>query len=293
MMGKTLKQVFWGCVRASGIPMLVREVAHRRRAVVLVYHRPSPEHFRRHAVYLTRHYNVVSLGLVVDAIRSGDWSRVPPKALAITFDDGWRENYALLGLFREFGIRPMIYLCSGVVGTQRHFWWTTGGRALRKLKRLPHEVFLERLREETGYAPDRDYPERQTLSREEIREMAPHVDFGAHTRTHPILTQCDDAVCRDEIEGDKRDLEEILGGPVEHFSYPNGSLGDREARLVRESGYHSGRTFVYRGSNGARTDPFLLKGIDLQGDAPVALLAAQITGVHRFLTFFRAPRGYE
>jgi peptidoglycan/xylan/chitin deacetylase (PgdA/CDA1 family) len=293
MVGKTLKHVFWALVRASGIPRVVREIAHRRRVVVLAYHRPAPEHFRRHAAYLTRRYNAVPLSLVVDAIRSNDWSHVPPKALVITFDDGWRENYALLGLFREFNIRPTIYLCSAVVGTHRHFWWTMGGRALRKLKGLPHDAFLERLREATGYTPDREYPERQTLSREEMHEMAPYVDFGAHTRTHPILTQCDDALCRDEIEGAKRDLEELLGCRVDHFSYPNGSLGEREARLVREAGYHSGRTFVYLGSNGTRTDPFRLRGIDLQGDASVGLLAAQITGVHRFLTFFRAPRGYE
>ena len=51
-----------------------------------------------------------------------NWARVPERALVVTFDDGHRGNHRLLPIFRRYGIRPTIYLCSQIVGTQRGYW---------------------------------------------------------------------------------------------------------------------------------------------------------------------------
>ena len=72
-------------------------------AVALIYHQVAadtpaatsvrPETFEAHLDYLQREgYAVVALDDVVAAV-SGEASRLPPKAVALTFDDGYRSIY--------------------------------------------------------------------------------------------------------------------------------------------------------------------------------------------------------
>jgi peptidoglycan/xylan/chitin deacetylase (PgdA/CDA1 family) len=112
------------------------------------------------------------------------------------------------------------------------------------------------------------------LSWAEIREMASNgVTFGAHTRTHPILSRLDDAdALREEIEGCKLGIEEQLGQPVLHFAYPNGKVADFNKRTVeatRRAGFLTAVTSE-RGLNSNVADSFLLRriGVEPLGDTP-------------------------
>lgn len=79
------------------------------------------------------------------------------------------------------------------------------------------------------------------LSPEDIQEMDPHiVQIGSHTRTHPILSGCNDAEVVTEIAGSKAEIEAAIGRRVVSFCYPNGMSGDfdpRAERAVDEAGY--------------------------------------------------------
>ncbi len=108
-------------VRYSGLPLLVRKTLARNKATVLLYHDPKAETLDKHLAYLSKSYQFVSLSQIVDAIHSQDWSQVPPNALAITVDDGHRGNSELGEVCRKWDGRPMIDLCSQIVGTLRHF----------------------------------------------------------------------------------------------------------------------------------------------------------------------------
>ena len=57
------------------------------------------------------------------------------------------------------------------------------------------------------------------------------IEIGAHTRTHPRLSQLARNDAEDEMAGSKSDLEAILDEPVRTFSYPYGDYDDS----VRES----------------------------------------------------------
>jgi peptidoglycan/xylan/chitin deacetylase (PgdA/CDA1 family) len=65
--------------------------------------------------------------------------------------------------------------------------------------------------------------------------------IGAHTLTHPILAQADDATAHAEIRGSRDMLGQLLGEPVSLFAYPNGKpgrdYGRRDVALVRELGF--------------------------------------------------------
>ncbi|MCP4697939.1 MAG: polysaccharide deacetylase family protein [Gammaproteobacteria bacterium] len=278
---KHIKEMFWLLLRYSGVPFIVREAVYRNRAGILTYHRPPAEAFEKHIAYLSKRYNFITLERLVKALQNRDWSDIPPKALIITFDDGYKENYQLLELFKRYKLRPTIFLCSHIINTNRGFWWLNGCSDPFALKELPYERMLTVLKEETGYFPEKAYADRQALNKEEILEMSPYVDFQAHTKFHPILPKCADEQCLDEIENSKSFLEDFLNKPIRHFAYPNGDHEDREASYVRKCGYHSARTMDF-GWNSIDSDVYRLKGIDINWRASAARLSAQITGISRF-----------
>lgn len=265
-------------LRRTGLFWALRRITCRRRATILVYHDPSPEAFERHLAFLASHFTFVPLGQLVDAIRNRDWSRMPAYPLAITIDDGHQGNYRLLDAIRRWNVRPTIYLCSEIIATQRHFWWKNGCSKNQDMKTLPREEFLDVLHHETGYEPEKEYADRQSLNSDELRALSPYVDFGSHTQFHPILTNCPDDVCRREIAQSKRQLEELLGCSIEHFSYPNGDYTDRETRFVAQAHYRSART-IEIGRNGLNDDPMKLLAIPVDDDASTDILCGEISGV--------------
>jgi len=278
MLKELLKEAMgWG-LRCSGLGAALRAVFHRRRALVLVYHDPEAGVLTRHLNWLAGRYRFIPIETVVHAVESGDWSRVPRRALAVTFDDGHRGNAALCGVLSRFDVQPVIYLCSQIVDSSRHFWWTEVPEDAERLKTLSFDDFLARMSETTGYRPDKSYEDRQALDRAELAALAPHASFGGHTRFHPILPRCSDAVARKEISGSRDELERMLGHTIDHFAYPNGDYGPRDVALVREAGYRSART-IQAGWNGPGTDPYELRATCVEDDASLNVLALRVSGV--------------
>lgn len=67
------------------------------------------------------------------------------------------------------------------------------------------------------------FEDRRSLTTDELREIAARGHtIGCHTHSHPQLNSLPDQEARDEIRHSKDALEEILGRPIEHFSYPYG-----------------------------------------------------------------------
>lgn len=119
----------------------------------------------------------------------------------------------------------------------------------------------------------------------EVRELAAHgVEFGAHTKTHPILSRLSNrAELSDEIEGSKRRLEEELGTATIHFCYPNGrrvDIDETTLQLVRENGFHTAVT-TERGMNFGRPDPFLLKRLAVDPSDPLHYFHELLAGVRK------------
>ena len=111
-------------------------------------------------------------------------------------------------------------------------------------------------------------PEVSPLRWSEVREMRrAGVEFGAHTKTHPILSRIFDAdAIREEIEGSKLRIENQLGEPVLHFSYPNGKVADINKQVVDAAKRAGFRTAVTseRGLDVADADPFLLRRVGVE-----------------------------
>jgi peptidoglycan/xylan/chitin deacetylase (PgdA/CDA1 family) len=96
------------------------------------------------------------------------------------------------------------------------------------------------------------------------------VEFGGHTRTHPILSSISDPVqLRDEIVASRRRIENELQAEVPFFAYPNGKRGDLSdavVQQVREAGFQAAVT-TEGGINNHHSDPFQLKRLVMAPDA--------------------------
>lgn len=280
------RRFVFAALRWSGIPAVLRSGVQRDRVTILVYHRVDPESLDQHLSVLTRAYDPIPLAGYVEALRSGSLGGLPPRSLVITLDDGHKDDRALLDVFRAHGVRPTIFLCSGIAGTRRGFWWMAPPREaeIDRLKRVPNGDRLAALAA-YGYSETRDAGQRVSLSHHEIGEMRECVDFQAHTITHPILSRCDEDQARREIAGCKTTLERVFGLSVYALAYPNGlaeDYGAREIAFAREAGYACAVT-AEPGYNGTDTDPFRIKRICIPEGAGVSELLVRASGLAAFL----------
>ncbi len=278
---KILKNIVAALICLSGVHILIREWVCRNQVAILMYHDPKPTVFAKHLDYLSRHWTVISLETLVDAIYQKDFSRIPAKSVIITIDDGHAGNIELLHLFKQYRIRPTLFVCTQIINTYRHFWFKIEGQSKaekERLKRLPNAKRLAHLKRTTDFEREKTYPDRQALNIVEMKEMVADVDFQPHTQFHPILPHCTETECRQEILGSKVDLEKLLGIECSHFSYPNGDYTEREIEIVKTAGFRSARTTDI-GWNTLETAPYQLKTIPITDDAGLALFRAQLTTI--------------
>ncbi len=267
----------------TGLTVLVRSTLARSGAAILLYHDPEPAVFERHLAYLSRHYRLIAFGTVVEALETGDWSQVPPRAVVIHLDDGNRRNFELLEICGRYEVRPTLYLCSHIAATNRRIWSTLRGGRAKQVRLLDHRALLAKLRAEADFTPERAYPERQTLALDEIRSMAGEVDFQSHGRFHFSVLTLDDATLEVDLLESRARVEGLSGFACEHFSYPFGDHGPRECAAAARCGYRTARTTL-PGWVRPGTDRYRLPILaDVPGDASVNVLRGHLTGIPRLL----------
>lgn len=125
----------------------------------------------------------------------------------------------------------------------------------------------------------------EPMSWDEVRLLRKsNIEFGAHTKSHPILSSIDDPqAVEDEIRGSKARVEEELGSRVIHFCYPNGKLADIGAealRITRACGFETAVT-TEPGMNrlDGSPDPLLLRRIGVSPDYATDYFAELLAGV--------------
>jgi peptidoglycan/xylan/chitin deacetylase (PgdA/CDA1 family) len=284
-LSQQLRKIIFSSLYYTGIPFLLREVVDRDKTTIVVLHAPSPEAARGHFEALRKRYNVIPLADYLRARIDGRAGELPPKSLIITMDDGHRSNAQLKSLLQEMEIPITIFLCSGIVGTHRHFWWLhiRSSSEAKACKQMTDAERLEFLLSR-DYHPEQEYPDRQALSKSEIEELKPLVDFQAHSVSHPILPACGDEKAEGEIERCKTDLEQLYGLKIEAFAFPNGDCSERDIVMTRNAGYRCALT-IDTGINDIDTDLFRLRRVSVPDDAPVSELLVKASGFWRRLRY--------
>ena len=118
------------------------------------------------------------------------------------------------------------------------------------------DMLAERGLRGTFYCTPRNR-ERPVLSAAGLRRLAEGFEIGAHSLTHPNLNTLPEGDLRAEIAEGRRELEQVLGRPVEMFCYPKGRYTRRVRRAVADCGFigaRTTRTFLF----GLPRDPYLM-----------------------------------
>jgi len=266
--------------KAGGVAMA--RWMNRKGLRILMYHRfGDREALARQCAHLRAHYAPVAMAQVADWLWQG--TPMPANAMAVTVDDGYRDFYQVAyPVLREYGIPATVYLVSEFLDRKLWLWVDQVRYAYRHgkarspgmaaayetteaLKRMPNAErlrLLAALPEQLQVTLPEEAPaEYEALRWDEVREMAAGgIEFGAHTRTHPVLSRLTALEeLADEIGGSKFRIEQELGRPVDHFCYPNGSnedFGEDAVAAVRAAAYRTAVTTVkglnYEGANGFR-----------------------------------------
>jgi poly-beta-1,6-N-acetyl-D-glucosamine N-deacetylase len=273
-------------IRFSGIEYLFRRFCARNKITIIMYHNPEQDSFRNHMEYLSKRYQFITLSDLINFFYSNEPVELPDYALLVTFDDGWKGNFKLLDIFREYRMRPVIFLTSHLVDTDRNFWFTICDPSdINLLKKAPSDQRLLSLKRIYDYYPEKEFPDnRQALNMTEICNMKDHVDFGSHSGYHTILTKCDFEDKKEEIQGSVARLEELLKIQIDSFAYPNGDYDDEAIDLLRRSNIKIART-IDAGWNNRKSDPFRLKVTGVSDDASISKLASEMTGISRFIQY--------
>jgi peptidoglycan/xylan/chitin deacetylase (PgdA/CDA1 family) len=118
--------------------------------------------------------------------------------------------------------------------------------------------------------------------------------LGAHTLSHPALVEQSIDLARTEIAECRRALERAVGCPVWAIAYPFGdpaSVGEREYRLAKESGYECAFINVGGGLK-SPASPFEFSRIHVTAEMSLEVYEAYISGFHEDLRkrFRPSPR---
>jgi peptidoglycan/xylan/chitin deacetylase (PgdA/CDA1 family) len=149
------------------------------------------------------------------------------------------------------------------------------------------QVLAEIPRQLKVSVPDEPTERYAPLTWEEVRLTAAHgIEFGAHTKTHPILSRVsDEEELRNEIEGSKIRIEEELGRDVIQFCYPNGQPGDflpETVETIRKSGFRIAVT-TCSGLNFRGADPLQLCRIGVLPNCSQWVYSEQVDALWRLV----------
>ena len=245
---------------------------------VLLFHRVQPvqdplfpnevwaDNFRAKMAVLRRFFNVLPIASAVELLAAG---RLPPRAVVITFDDGYADNHDIaLPILQRRGIAATFYIATGfmrganmfndvVIESLRNASGSIDLAALDLGRYVidtvaSHRAAIDAVITQVKHAAvtrraelvdeiRRRYPPatERSLMMSETQIKALHaagMEIGAHTVSHPILLRLDPTASQREIVQSRADLEAIVAAPVTSFAYPNGRPGfDYEALHVAQA----------------------------------------------------------
>ena len=313
--GGLLKAIYY-----SGIYFILNTLFDKKGVYILCYHRLSNlepgscndpmsvnyRNFERHMEFLKGKYEFINMDMAAELLSREN--RINRRYIAVTFDDGYRDNYLYGGdIFCKYNVKPTIYLTAGRIDQRTWLWHdrvdymvfnsrreeafidAAGIKGVFTLRTDSDRRYLsEILKESIKYAGENRKEEVLLYLSEKLeipmpeecgllldwedinRLMETGADMGGHTLNHPILSRLSDMDMKNEVTACKSLIEKHIRKEVRHFAYPNGKPGDHTQETVDElKNHYATAATAVMGVNLPGTDLYALRRIMIGNDPDV------------------------
>lgn len=262
---------------------LASGIGKRKKLLIMIYHRvlDEPDYMRPGEVdkeaftwqmqLVAKYFNVLPLAEALERMQN---DTLPPRAVCITFDDGYADNYTnALPILQQYGLTATFFIASGFLDGGR-MWNDTVIEVLRNTKDAEldlSEIDLGKFDISDDYKKSRaaseiiqsikhlsfdlrkkyvdrialfskNIPEDLMMTSEQIKDLEQAgMTIGGHTVSHPIMSKIDIDTAKSEVAENKKYLEQLTKKTIEVFAYPNGKPGidyqQNHVDLVRKNNF--------------------------------------------------------
>ena len=223
----------------------------------------SPKNFRDQLVWLKENYEVIDLSHLIDKIKK---TSLHGNEIAITFDDGYRDNWTqMLPIISEIGIPVTVFIATDFINSSHEFWWdqveqivvSTQKKSLtlciedcefvmelssanRRISAIDsicsklknHKQFsIRKAIKDLAHKLECSIGTRATheiMAESDLKLMSESkwVTLGSHTCSHTRMPLLSEQEQRDELAFSKQRLEQLLKQDISFISYPYGNSID-------------------------------------------------------------------
>ncbi len=273
-MGGKRKQLA-GLLFKTRLTNILSRFSSQNKLVVFNYHRLHPDSapkgtlfddgvfsasadsFFRQMTWLKLHARILSEQELIEQVANCNHKASNRPSVAITFDDGYQDNYSLAyPILRSLQIPAIFFICTEMIRERKLRWWDLVAYLIKKcrkssivihdrkyalqnnrrkiiedfqlqMKQYPCEQISNEIRlisEATEIdLPGREIQDRELMTEDQISEVAAHqISIGSHGHTHQALSCLDDCQHEAELMVSKKLLEQMTGHEVKSVSYPFG-----------------------------------------------------------------------
>lgn len=272
----------------AAVPLLKARRYLREAVTILCYHRvlpiasydafpfdtevisATPADFDWQMAFLRRHMSPIGFAQLFDALEKG--SALPPRAVLVTFDDGYDDchNYAL-PILEKYAIPATVFVTTGYIDSKDTYWfdrlafsilhtpaqrleiaelgWIVDvpaasqarrevyRRIVGRLKTIPNSqrlASLESIWKQCGIELRREHAElSQPMSAAQLAAASKRgMAVHSHSVSHPILSRIEPAELDFELSESRATIAAITGRAPDVLAYPNGTWSDFGEREI-------------------------------------------------------------